>query len=157
MPLMAPSLMPVEDVFSISGRGTVVTGPYRTRHRQSRKRLRLLASNRPLKTTCTGVEMFRKLLDQGQAGDNVGVLLRGVKRETSSVGGVLEAGFDHPHTKFQSEVYIPVERRELVVMHRSSNGYRPQFYFRTTDVTGSIRAAGRLSERNGHARATTSL
>ena len=139
-PIDLPFLMPVEDVFSISGRGTVVTGPDRARHRQGRRGSR---DRRPppdvQKTICTGVEMFRKLLDQGQAGDNVGVLLRGTKREDVERGQVLcKPGSITPHTKFMAEAYI-LTKEEGGRHTPFFTNYRPQFYFRTTDVTGIIK------------------
>ncbi len=131
-------LMPVEDVFSISGRGTVVTGRIERGIVKVGEEVEIVGIKPTVKTTCTGVEMFRKLLDQGQAGDNVGVLLRGVKREDVERGQVLaKPGSITPHTKFQSEVYI-LSKEEGGRHTPFFNGYRPQFYFRTTDVTGSI-------------------
>ncbi len=131
-------LMPVEDVFSISGRGTVVTGRIERGIVKVGEEVEIVGIKPTVKTTCTGVEMFRKLLDQGQAGDNVGVLLRGVKREDVERGQVLaKPGSITPHTKFQSEVYI-LSKEEGGRHTPLFNGYRPQFYFRTTDVTGSI-------------------
>jgi len=131
-------LMPVEDVFSISGRGTVVTGRIERGIVKVGEEVEIVGIKATVKTTCTGVEMFRKLLDQGQAGDNVGVLLRGVKREDVERGQVLaKPGSITPHTKFQSEVYI-LSKEEGGRHTPFFNGYRPQFYFRTTDVTGSI-------------------
>ena len=131
-------LMPVEDVFSISGRGTVVTGRIERGIVKVGEEVEIVGIKPTVKTTCTGVEMFCKLLDQGQAGDNVGVLLRGVKREDVERGQVLaKPGSITPHTKFQSEVYI-LSKEEGGRHTPFFNGYRPQFYFRTTDVTGSI-------------------
>jgi elongation factor Tu len=131
-------LMPVEDVFSISGRGTVVTGRIERGIVKVGEEVEIVGIKPTVKTTCTGVEMFRKLLDQGRAGDNVGVLLRGVKREDVERGQVLaKPGSITPHTKFQSEVYI-LSKEEGGRHTPFFNGYRPQFYFRTTDVTGSI-------------------
>ena len=131
-------LMPVEDVFSISGRGTVVTGRIERGIVKVGEEVEIVGIKPTVKTTCTGVEMFRKLLDQGQAGDNVGVLLRGVKREDVERGQVLaKPGSITPHTKFQSEVYI-LSKEEGGRHTPFFDGYRPQFYFRTTDVTGSI-------------------
>ena len=131
-------LMPVEDVFSISGRGTVVTGRIERGIVKVGEEVEIVGIKPTVKTTCTGVEMFRKLLDQGQAGDNVGVLLRGVKREDVERGQVLaKPGSITPHTKFQSEVYI-LSKEEGGRHTPFFKGYRPQFYFRTTDVTGSI-------------------
>jgi len=133
-----PFLMPVEDVFSISGRGTVVTG------RADRGIIRVgdnveIVGIRPTqKTVCTGVEMFRKLLDEGRAGDNVGLLLRGTKREDVERGQVVAApGSNTPHTKFEDDVYI-LSKEEGGRHTPFFNGYRPQFYFRTTDVTGVL-------------------
>ncbi|MEW9898915.1 elongation factor Tu [Chitinivorax sp. PXF-14] len=131
-------LMPVEDVFSISGRGTVVTGRIERGIVKVGEEVEIVGIKATVKTTCTGVEMFRKLLDQGQAGDNVGVLLRGTKREDVERGQVLaKPGSITPHTKFQAEVYI-LSKEEGGRHTPFFNGYRPQFYFRTTDVTGSI-------------------
>jgi len=131
-------LMPVEDVFSISGRGTVVTGRIERGIVKVGDEIEIIGIKPTLKTTCTGVEMFRKLLDQGQAGDNVGVLLRGTKREEVERGQVLaKPGSITPHTKFKAEVYV-LSKEEGGRHTPFFNGYRPQFYFRTTDVTGSI-------------------
>ena len=131
-------LMPVEDVFSISGRGTVVTGRIERGIVKVGDEIEIVGIKATLKTTCTGVEMFRKLLDQGQAGDNVGVLLRGTKREEVERGQVLaKPGSITPHTKFAAEVYV-LSKEEGGRHTPFFNGYRPQFYFRTTDVTGSI-------------------
>ncbi len=131
-------LMPVEDVFSISGRGTVVTGRIERGVVKVGEEIEIVGIKDTVKTTCTGVEMFRKLLDQGQAGDNVGVLLRGTKREDVERGQVLaKPGSIHPHTEFTSEVYI-LSKEEGGRHTPFFNGYRPQFYFRTTDVTGTI-------------------
>jgi elongation factor Tu len=133
-----PFLMPVEDVFSISGRGTVVTGRVERGVVKVGEELEIVGLRPTIKTVCTGVEMFRKLLDQGQAGDNVGVLLRGTKREEVERGQVLaKPGSITPHTKFTAEVYI-LSKEEGGRHTPFFNGYRPQFYFRTTDVTGSI-------------------
>jgi elongation factor Tu len=133
-----PFLMPVEDVFSISGRGTVVTGRVERGVVKVGEELEIVGLRPTLKTVCTGVEMFRKLLDQGQAGDNVGVLLRGTKREEVERGQVLaKPGSITPHTKFTAEVYV-LSKEEGGRHTPFFNGYRPQFYFRTTDVTGSI-------------------
>jgi elongation factor Tu len=130
-------LMPVEDVFSISGRGTVVTGRVERGVVKVGEELEIVGIKDTLKTTCTGVEMFRKLLDQGQAGDNVGVLLRGTKREEVERGQVLaKPGSITPHTKFECEVYV-LSKDEGGRHTPFFNGYRPQFYFRTTDVTGA--------------------
>jgi len=131
-------LMPVEDVFSISGRGTVVTGRIERGIVKVGDEIEIVGITKTQKTTCTGVEMFRKLLDQGQAGDNVGVLLRGTKREEVERGQVLaKPGSITPHTKFKAEVYV-LSKEEGGRHTPFFNGYRPQFYFRTTDVTGSI-------------------
>jgi elongation factor Tu len=131
-------LMPVEDVFSISGRGTVVTGRVERGIVKVGDELEIVGLKPTLKTVCTGVEMFRKLLDQGQAGDNVGVLLRGTKREEVERGQVLaKPGSITPHTKFSAEIYV-LSKEEGGRHTPFFNGYRPQFYFRTTDVTGSI-------------------
>jgi elongation factor Tu len=131
-------LMPVEDVFSISGRGTVVTGRVERGIVRVGEDLEIIGLKPTLKTVCTGVEMFRKLLDQGQAGDNVGVLLRGTKREEVERGQVLaKPGSITPHTKFECEVYV-LSKEEGGRHTPFFNGYRPQFYFRTTDVTGSL-------------------
>jgi elongation factor Tu len=131
-------LMPVEDVFSISGRGTVVTGRVERGIVKVGDEIEIVGIRATQKTTCTGVEMFRKLLDQGQAGDNVGVLLRGTKREEVERGQVLaKPGSITPHTKFKAEVYV-LSKEEGGRHTPFFNGYRPQFYFRTTDVTGSI-------------------
>jgi elongation factor Tu len=131
-------LMPVEDVFSISGRGTVVTGRIERGIVKVGDEIEIIGIKPTIKTTCTGVEMFRKLLDQGQAGDNVGVLLRGTKREEVERGQVLaKPGSITPHTKFKAEVYV-LSKEEGGRHTPFFNGYRPQFYFRTTDVTGSI-------------------
>ncbi len=133
-----PFLMPVEDVFSISGRGTVVTGRVERGVVKVGEELEIVGLKPTLKTVCTGVEMFRKLLDQGQAGDNVGVLLRGTKREEVERGQVLaKPGSIPPHTKFTCEVYV-LSKEEGGRHTPFFNGYRPQFYFRTTDVTGSV-------------------
>ena len=131
-------LMPVEDVFSISGRGTVVTGRVERGIVKVGDEIEIVGLKATEKTTCTGVEMFRKLLDQGQAGDNVGVLLRGTKREDVERGQVLaKPGSITPHTKFDAEVYV-LSKEEGGRHTPFFNGYRPQFYFRTTDVTGSV-------------------
>ncbi len=130
-------LMPVEDVFSISGRGTVVTGRIDRGIIKVGEEIEIVGIKDTTKTTCTGVEMFRKLLDQGQAGDNVGILLRGTKREEVERGQVLaKPGSITPHTKFECEVYI-LSKDEGGRHTPFFNGYRPQFYFRTTDVTGA--------------------
>jgi elongation factor Tu len=131
-------LMPVEDVFSISGRGTVVTGRVERGIVKVGDEIEIVGLKATQKTVCTGVEMFRKLLDQGQAGDNVGVLLRGTKREEVERGQVLaKPGSITPHTKFSAEIYV-LSKEEGGRHTPFFNGYRPQFYFRTTDVTGSI-------------------
>jgi len=131
-------LMPVEDVFSISGRGTVVTGRVERGVVKVGEEIEIVGLKPTLKTVCTGVEMFRKLLDQGQAGDNVGVLLRGTKREEVERGQVLaKPGSISPHTKFTAEIYV-LSKEEGGRHTPFFPGYRPQFYFRTTDVTGSI-------------------
>jgi elongation factor Tu len=133
-----PFLMPVEDVFSISGRGTVVTGRVERGIVKVGESLEIVGLKPTLQTVCTGVEMFRKLLDQGQAGDNVGVLLRGTKREEVERGQVLaKPGSITPHTKFACEVYI-LSKDEGGRHTPFFPGYRPQFYFRTTDVTGAV-------------------
>ena len=132
-----PFLMPVEDVFSISGRGTVVTGRIERGVIKVGEEIEIVGIRDTQKTTVTGVEMFRKLLDQGQAGDNVGVLLRGTKRDEVERGQVLcKPGSITPHTKFEAEVYI-LSKEEGGRHTPFFKGYRPQFYFRTTDVTGS--------------------
>jgi elongation factor Tu len=131
-------LMPVEDVFSISGRGTVVTGRVERGIVKVGEEIEIVGITPTLKTTCTGVEMFRKLLDQGQAGDNVGILLRGTKREEVQRGQVLcKPGSVKPHTHFTAEIYV-LSKDEGGRHTPFFNNYRPQFYFRTTDVTGSI-------------------
>jgi elongation factor Tu len=131
-------LMPVEDVFSISGRGTVVTGRIERGIIKVGEEIEIVGLKPTLKTTCTGVEMFRKLLDQGQAGDNVGVLLRGTKREEVERGQVLaKPGTITPHTKFTAEIYV-LGKDEGGRHTPFFQGYRPQFYFRTTDVTGAV-------------------
>ena len=136
-PIDGAFLMPVEDVFSISGRGTVVTGRIERGIVKVGDEIEIVGLKPTLKTTCTGVEMFRKLLDQGQAGDNVGVLLRGTKREEVERGQVLcKPASIKPHTKFEAEVYV-LSKEEGGRHTPFFNGYRPQFYFRTTDVTGA--------------------
>ncbi|HYA60324.1 MAG TPA: elongation factor Tu [Burkholderiaceae bacterium] len=133
-----PFLMPIEDVFSISGRGTVVTGRVEKGVVKVGEEIEIVGIRPTTKTTCTGVEMFRKLLDEGQAGDNVGVLLRGTKREEVERGQVLaKPGTITPHTKFECEVYV-LSKDEGGRHTPFFNGYRPQFYFRTTDVTGAV-------------------
>jgi elongation factor Tu len=134
-----PFLMPIEDVFSISGRGTVVTGRVERGMIKVGEEVEIVGIRPTTRTTCTGVEMFRKLLDQGQAGDNVGILLRGTKRDEVERGQVLcKPGSITPHTKFKGEVYILTKEEGGRHTPFFSN-YRPQFYFRTTDVTGSIK------------------
>ena len=131
-------IMPVEDVFSISGRGTVVTGRVERGIIKVGEEIEIVGLKPTLKTVCTGVEMFRKLLDQGQAGDNVGILLRGTKREEVERGQVLaKPGSISPHTKFPAEIYV-LSKEEGGRHTPFFPGYRPQFYFRTTDVTGAI-------------------
>ncbi|MDN2700159.1 EF-Tu/IF-2/RF-3 family GTPase, partial [Janthinobacterium sp. SUN073] len=131
-------LMPVEDVFSISGRGTVVTGRIERGIVKVGEEIEIVGIIDTVKTTCTGVEMFRKLLDQGQAGDNVGLLLRGTKREDVQRGQVLaKPGSIKPHAHFTGEIYV-LSKDEGGRHTPFFNNYRPQFYFRTTDVTGSI-------------------
>jgi elongation factor Tu len=136
--LDGPFLMPVEDVFSISGRGTVVTGRVERGIVKVGDELEIVGLKPTIKTVCTGVEMFRKLLDQGQAGDNIGVLLRGTKREEVERGQVLaKPGSITPHTKFTAEIYV-LGKDEGGRHTPFFQGYRPQFYFRTTDVTGAV-------------------
>jgi elongation factor Tu len=133
-----PFLLPIEDVFSISGRGTVVTGRVERGVIKVGEEIEIVGIKETHKTTCTGVEMFRKLLDEGRAGDNVGVLLRGIKREEVERGQVLaHVGSITPHTKFEAEVYI-LSKDEGGRHTPFFKGYRPQFYFRTTDVTGAV-------------------
>ena len=133
-----PFLMPIEDVFSISGRGTVVTGRVERGVIKVGEEVEIVGIKDTTKTTCTGVEMFRKLLDQGEAGDNVGVLLRGTKRDDVERGQVLaKPGTITPHTKFEAEVYV-LSKDEGGRHTPFFKGYRPQFYFRTTDVTGAV-------------------
>jgi elongation factor Tu len=133
-----PFLLPIEDVFSISGRGTVVTGRVERGIVKVGEELEIIGLKPTVKTICTGVEMFRKLLDEGRAGDNVGVLLRGTKREEVERGQVLaKPGSITPHTKFESEVYV-LSKEEGGRHTPFFKGYRPQFYFRTTDVTGEV-------------------
>ena len=132
-----PFIMPVEDVFSISGRGTVVTGRVERGIVKVGEEIEIVGLKDTIKTTVTGVEMFRKLLDQGQAGDNIGVLLRGTKRDEVERGQVLcKPGTIKPHTQFEAEVYV-LSKEEGGRHTPFFNGYRPQFYFRTTDVTGA--------------------
>jgi elongation factor Tu len=133
-----PFLMPVEDVFSISGRGTVVTGRVERGVIKVGEEVEIIGLRDTIKTTCTGVEMFRKLLDEGRAGENVGVLLRGTKREDVERGQVLcKPGSVKPHTQFEAEVYV-LSKEEGGRHTPFFKGYRPQFYFRTTDVTGAV-------------------
>ncbi|PCJ93909.1 MAG: elongation factor Tu [Porticoccaceae bacterium] len=132
-----PFLMPIEDVFSISGRGTVVTGRIERGIVNVGEEIEIIGIKETVKTTCTGVEMFRKLLDEGRAGENVGVLLRGTKREDVERGQVLaKPGSINPHTKFEAEIYV-LSKDEGGRHTPFFKGYRPQFYFRTTDVTGA--------------------
>jgi elongation factor Tu len=137
-PVDLPFLLPIEDVFSISGRGTVVTGRVERGIVKVGEEIDIVGIKDTAKTVCTGVEMFRKLLDEGQAGDNVGVLLRGTKREEVERGQVLcKPGTINPHTKFEAEVYV-LSKEEGGRHTPFFNNYRPQFYFRTTDVTGAV-------------------
>jgi elongation factor Tu len=137
-PTDKPFLMPVEDVFSISGRGTVVTGRIETGIVKVGEEVEIVGLKDTAKTTVTGVEMFRKLLDQGEAGDNIGALCRGIKREDVERGQVLaKPGTCKPHTSFESEVYV-LSKDEGGRHTPFFANYRPQFYFRTTDVTGSV-------------------
>jgi elongation factor Tu len=132
-------IMPIEDVFSISGRGTVVTGRIERGVVKVGEEIEIVGIKETVKTTCTGVEMFRKLLDQGEAGDNVGILLRGTKREEVERGQVLaHVGSINPHTKFTAEIYV-LSKDEGGRHTPFFDGYRPQFYFRTTDVTGAVK------------------
>jgi elongation factor Tu len=138
-PLDKPFLMPIEDVFSISGRGTVVTGRIERGIVKVGEEIEIVGLKATVKTTCTGVEMFRKLLDEGRAGDNVGILLRGTKREDVERGQVLcKPASIMPHTKFTAEIYV-LNKDEGGRHTPFFSNYRPQFYFRTTDVTGSIK------------------
>jgi len=138
-PIDKPFIMPVEDVFSISGRGTVVTGRVERGIIKVGEEIEIVGLRPTQKTTCTGVEMFRKLLDEGRAGDNVGILLRGTKREDVERGQVLaKPGSVKPHTKFTAEIYV-LNKEEGGRHTPFFSNYRPQFYFRTTDVTGSIK------------------
>ena len=137
-PLDLPFLMPIEDVFSISGRGTVVTGRVEQGVVKVGEEVEIVGLRDTIKTTCTGVEMFRKLLDQGEAGDNIGALIRGTKREEVERGQVLcKPGSIKPHTEFSSEVYV-LSKEEGGRHTPFFANYRPQFYFRTTDVTGEV-------------------
>ena len=137
-----PFLLPIEDVFSISGRGTVVTGRVERGIIHVGDEIEIVGIRDTAKTTCTGVEMFRKLLDEGRAGDNVGILLRGTKREEVERGQVVaKPGSITPHTKFESEVYV-LTKDEGGRHTPFVKGYRPQFYFRTTDITGTIELEG---------------
>ena len=137
-PVDQPFLMPVEDVFSISGRGTVVTGRVERGVIKVGEEVEIVGLRPTVKTTVTGVEMFRKLLDQGQAGDNIGALLRGTKREDVERGQILcKPGSVKPHTKFKAEAYI-LTKDEGGRHTPFFTNYRPQFYFRTTDVTGVV-------------------
>ena len=137
-----PFLLPIEDVFSISGRGTVVTGRVERGIIHVGDEIEIVGIRETSKTTCTGVEMFRKLLDEGRAGDNVGILLRGTKREEVERGQVVaKPGSITPHTKFESEVYV-LTKEEGGRHTPFVNGYRPQFYFRTADITGTIELEG---------------
>jgi elongation factor Tu len=134
-----PFLMPIEDVFTITGRGTVVTGKVEQGRVHTGDDIEIVGLRATQKTVCTGVEMFRKLLDEGQAGDNVGILLRGTKREEVERGQVLaKPGSITPHTKFKAEAYILTKEEGGRHTPFFSN-YRPQFYFRTTDVTGTVK------------------
>ena len=149
MPNDKPFLMPIEDVFSISGRGTVVTGRVERGIIKVGEEVEIVGLRPTVKTVVTGVEMFRKLLDQGQAGDNIGALLRGTKREDVERGQVLaKPGSITPHTKFKAEAYI-LTKEEGGRHTPFFTNYRPQFYFRTTDVTGIVHAAG--GHRDGDA------
>ena len=137
-PVDQPFLMPIEDVMTITGRGTVVTGRVERGEVKLQDEVEIVGIKPSTKTVVTGVEMFRKLLDQAEAGDNIGVLLRGVQRTDVERGQVLaKPGTIHPHTKFKSQVYV-LTKEEGGRHTPFFNGYRPQFYFRTTDVTGVI-------------------
>jgi elongation factor Tu len=137
-PIDQPFLMPIEDVFSISGRGTVVTGRVERGRVKVGEEVEIVGLRETQKTTCTGVEMFRKLLDEGRAGDNIGVLLRGTKREEVERGQVVcKPGSVKPHTHFEAEVYV-LSKEEGGRHTPFFSNYRPQFYFRTTDVTGAV-------------------
>jgi len=138
-PVDQPFLMPIEDVFTITGRGTVVTGRVERGVIKVGESIEIIGIKETTTTTCTGVEMFRKLLDQGEAGDNIGALLRGIKKEDVERGQVLaKPGSITPHTKFKAEVYV-LKKEEGGRHTPFFAGYRPQFYFRTTDITGSIK------------------
>ncbi len=133
-----PFLMPVEDIFTISGRGTVVTGRVERGMIKTGEEVEIIGIRPTMKTVCTGVEMFRKTLDEGRAGDNVGILIRGTKREEVERGQVVaKPGSITPHTKFKAEVYV-LKKEEGGRHTPFFTGYRPQFYFRTTDVTGDV-------------------
>jgi elongation factor Tu len=137
-PIDQPFLMPVEDVFTITGRGTVVTGRVERGVVNVGEEIEIVGIRDTQKTTCTGVEMFRKLLDRGEAGDNIGALLRGIKKEDVERGQVLaKPGSINPHTNFRSEVYV-LTKEEGGRHTPFFTGYRPQFYFRTTDITGAV-------------------
>jgi elongation factor Tu len=141
-PIDQPFLMPIEDVFSISGRGTVVTGRVERGVVTVGEEIEIVGIRDTIKTTCTGVEMFRKLLDRGEAGDNIGALLRGIDREGVERGQVLcKPGSVTPHTKFEAEAYI-LTKEEGGRHTPFFTNYRPQFYFRTTDVTGNVELPG---------------
>jgi elongation factor Tu len=138
-PIDKPFLMPIEDVFTITGRGTVVTGKVEQGIVKVGDEIEIVGLRNTQKTTCTGVEMFRKLLDQGQAGDNIGALLRGTKKDEVERGQVLcKPGSITPHTDFEANVYV-LTKDEGGRHSPFFNNYRPQFYFRTTDVTGTIK------------------
>jgi elongation factor Tu len=137
-----PFLMPIEDVFTITGRGTVVTGRVERGMVKVGEEVEIVGIRPTSKTVCTGVEMFRKLLDEGRAGDNIGALLRGTKKEDVERGQVLaKPGSINPHTNFQAQVYI-LTKEEGGRHTPFFNNYRPQFYFRTTDITGSVDLPG---------------
>ena len=137
-PVDQPFLMPIEDVFTIQGRGTVVTGRVDRGIVKVGQEIEIIGIKEAQRTTCTGVEMFRKLLDEGRAGENIGVLLRGIKREDVERGQVLAVpGSITPHTQFEAEVYV-LSKDEGGRHTPFFKGYRPQFYFRTTDVTGTV-------------------
>ncbi len=148
-PIDQPFLMPVEDVFNIEGRGTVATGRVERGILKKMEEVEVVGIKPTAKTTATDIEMFRKLLDEARAGDNVGVLLRGVKKEDIERGQVIaKPGTIKPHKKFKAEVYV-LSKEEGGRHTPFFTNYRPQFYFRTTDVTGSVKLPGR--RRNGHA------